>query len=158
MSGAGSPDLKPRNCRDLRVGVVAGLWHEKVTNGLLDGALRALAEVGVTEPTVVRTPGSFELPVIAKALADRGYDAVVALSAIIQGGTSHFEYVCRAATDGLTRVAVETGVPVGFGVLTCDNEEEALQRAGLPGSAEDKGYEAAIAAVTTAVVLRDNLP
>jgi 6,7-dimethyl-8-ribityllumazine synthase len=158
MSGAGSPDLKPRNCRDLRVGVVAGQWHETVTNGLLDGALRALAEVGVTEPTVVRTPGSFELPVIARAMADRGYDAIVALSAIIQGGTPHFEYVCRAATDGLTRVAVETGVPIGFGVLTCDDEEQALQRAGLPGSAEDKGYEAAIAAVATAVALRDNLP
>jgi len=142
----------------LRVGVVAGQWHETVTNGLLDGALRALAEVGVTEPTVVRTPGSFELPVIARAMADRGYDAIVALSAIIQGGTPHFEYVCRAATDGLTRVAVETGVPIGFGVLTCDDEEQALQRAGLPGSAEDKGYEAAIAAVATAVVLRDDLP
>ncbi len=155
MSGEGSPTLSVANCEDLRIGVVAALWHERVMGGLLDGALRALKEVGVSEPTILRTPGSFELAVVAKALADRGYDAVVALGGVIQGGTPHFDYVCRAATEGLTRVAVDTGVPVGFGVLTCDSEQQALDRAGLPDSAEDKGYEAAIAAVATAIVLRD---
>jgi 6,7-dimethyl-8-ribityllumazine synthase len=157
MSGEGSPQLKLPDCRDLRVGVVASLFHETVMEGLVNGALRALKEVNINEPTIVRTPGSFDLAVVAKALADRGYDAVVALGAVIQGGTPHFEYVCQAATEGLTRVAVDTGVPVGFGVLTCNSDEEALDRAGLPGSAEDKGFEAATAAVATALVLRDGV-
>src|SRR5215510_39495 len=157
MSGEGSPNLKLTGCEDLRVGVVAARWHERVMDGLVDGALRALNQVGITEPPVLRVPGSFDLAVVARALADRGYDAVVALGAVIQGGTPHFEYVCQAATEGLTRVAVDTGVPVGFGVLTCDSEDQALDRAGLPQSAEDKGYEAAMAAVATAMVLRDSL-
>ena len=118
MSGTGSPQLTLTDYQDLRVGIVAALYHQRVMDGLLDGALRALREVGITEPTVLRTPGSFDLAVVAKALANRGCDAVVALGAVIQGGTQHFEYVCRAATEGLTRVAVDTGVPVGFGVLT----------------------------------------
>jgi 6,7-dimethyl-8-ribityllumazine synthase len=155
MSGKGAPQLTLTDCQDLRVGVVATLYHERVMEGLLEGALRALRDVGITEPTVLRAPGSFDLAVVARALAHRGCDAVVALGAVIQGGTPHFEYVCQAAAEGLTRVAVDTGVPVGFGVLTCDTEEQALDRAGLPGSTEDKGYEAAIAAVATARVLRD---
>ena len=157
MSGEGSPQLTVSNCQDLRVGIVAALWHETVMSGLVEGALRALREVGVTDPAVLRTPGSFDLPVVARAMALRGYDAVVALGAVIQGGTAHFEYVCRAATDGLVRVAVDTGVPVGCGLLTCETEDQALDRAGLPGSREDKGYEAALAAVAVARVLRDGL-
>jgi len=157
MSGEGSPQLTVSNCQDLRVGIVAALWHETVMSGLVEGALRALREVGVTDPAVLRTPGSFDLPVVARAMALRGYDAVVALGAVIQGGTAHFEYVCRAATDGLVRVAVDTGVPVGYGLLTCETEDQALDRAGLPGSREDKGYEAALAAVAVARVLRDGL-
>ncbi|GAA4875870.1 6,7-dimethyl-8-ribityllumazine synthase [Kitasatospora terrestris] len=154
MAGHGAPVLTPKNCADLRVAVVAAQWHDQVMNGLLDGAERALKEFGIEEPTVVRVPGTFELPVAAKALAGRGYDAVVALGVVIRGGTPHFEYVCEAATLGLTQVSVDTGVPVGFGVLTCDNEQQALDRAGLPDSAEDKGHEAVTAAVTTAATLR----
>lgn len=154
MSGHGAPELTIKNCADLRVAVIAAQWHEQVMNGLLDGAHRALKELGIEEPTVVRVPGTFELPVAAKQLAGRGYDAVVALGVVIRGGTPHFEYVCEAAALGLTQVSVDTGVPVGFGVLTCDNEEQALDRAGLPGSAEDKGHEAVTAAVATAAVLR----
>ncbi len=104
-------------------------------------------------PPVLRVPGTFELPVVAAALAREGYDAVVALGVVIRGGTPHFDYVCSAATEGLTRVSVEHAVPVGFGVLTCDTEEQALDRAGLPGSAEDKGWEATAAALDTARVL-----
>ena len=96
-------------------------------------------------------PGAFELPVVAQAAGSRGYDAVVALGVVIRGGTPHFEYVCSAATDGLTRVALDTGVPVGFGLLTCDDEAQALDRAGLPGLARGQGYEAAQAAVATAL-------
>ncbi|MFD8703148.1 6,7-dimethyl-8-ribityllumazine synthase [Kitasatospora sp. NPDC059648] len=155
MSGHGAPELTIDGTADLKVAVIAAQWHDQVMNGLLDGAHRALKELGVTEPTVLRVPGTFELPVAAKRLADRGYDAVVALGVVIRGGTPHFDYVCQAATAGLTQVSVDTGVPVGFGVLTCDNEEQALDRAGLPGSAEDKGHEAVTAAVATAVTLRD---
>jgi 6,7-dimethyl-8-ribityllumazine synthase len=138
----------------LRVGVVAARWHEAVTDAMLDSALRALHEVGVTESVVVRVPGTFELPVVAKRLAESGCDAVVSLGVVVRGGTPHFDYVCQAATDGLSRVALDTGVPVGFGVLTCDTDEQAFERSGLPGSKEDKGREAALAAVATALALR----
>lgn len=154
MSGTGAPELTVRKCGNLRVGVIAAHWHETVMEGLLAGSLAALKELGITEPTVLRVPGSFELPVAARALAERGYDALVALGVVIRGGTPHFEYVCQGATAGLTQVSVTTGVPIGFGVLTCDTEEQALDRAGLPDSREDKGREAAIAAVSTAVTLR----
>ncbi|MDH6124772.1 6,7-dimethyl-8-ribityllumazine synthase [Kitasatospora sp. GP82] len=154
MSGHGAPELTIKNAADLRVAVVAAQWHEQVMNGLLDGAHRALKELGIEEPTVVRVPGTFELPVAAKRLAERGYDAVIALGVVIRGGTPHFEYVCEAATLGLTQVSVTTGVPIGFGVLTCDNEQQAVDRAGLEGSAEDKGHEAVTAAVATAATLR----
>jgi 6,7-dimethyl-8-ribityllumazine synthase len=155
VSGAGAPDLRIAGAEHLRVGVVAALWHETVMDGLVGGALRALTEIGIEEPTVVRVPGSFELPVVAARLASMGYDAIVALGVVIRGGTAHFDYVCRAATDGLTRVSIDSGVPVGFGVLTCDDEPQALARAGLEGSQEDKGRDVALAAVATAVVLRD---
>ncbi|WP_380283868.1 6,7-dimethyl-8-ribityllumazine synthase [Kitasatospora purpeofusca] len=154
MSGHGAPELTIDNAAGLKVAVIAAQWHEQVMNGLLDGAHRALKELGVTEPTVLRVPGTFELPVAAKRLAERGFDAVIALGVVIRGGTPHFDYVCQAATAGLTQVAVDTGVPVGFGVLTCDNEQQAVDRAGLPGSAEDKGHEAVTAAVATAAALR----
>jgi len=154
MSGAGAPDEKPVDCHDLRVAVVAARWHEQVMDGLLDGAKRALADYRVEEPSIVRVPGSFELPVVARALAEKGYEAIVALGVVIRGGTPHFEYVCTAATNGLAKIAVETGAAIGFGLLTCDTEEQAIDRAGLPGSQEDKGYEATAAALTTALTLR----
>jgi 6,7-dimethyl-8-ribityllumazine synthase len=154
VSGKGAPELTVKNCGDLRVAVIAAQWHDQVMDGLVDGALRALRELGIDEPTLLRVPGSFELPVVAKVLAGRGYDAIVALGVIIRGGTPHFEYVSHGVTNGLTQVAVDTGVPVGFGVLTCDTEEQALDRAGLEGSNEDKGHEAVTAAVATAATLR----
>jgi 6,7-dimethyl-8-ribityllumazine synthase len=154
VSGAGSPDVTPVDCHDLRVAVVAARWHEQVMGGLLDGAQRALGDYQVEAPAIVRVPGSFELPVVAKALAERGYEAIVALGVVIRGGTPHFDYVCSAATDGLSRVAVDTGAAVGFGLLTCDTDQQALDRAGLEGSREDKGYEATSAALVTAMTLR----
>ena len=153
MSGEGAPDLVADGA-GLRVAVVAAQWHQQVMAGLVDGALRGLAACGVEDHLLVRVPGSFELPVAAARLARAGYDAVVALGVVVRGGTPHFDYVCQAATLGLTQVAVDTGVPVGFGVLTCDDDAQALDRAGLPGSHEDKGHEAAVAAVATAVALR----
>ncbi len=154
MSGEGAPTLAVEGAGGLRVVVVAALWHTRVMDGLVAGAQRALAEAGVADVTLVRAPGSFELPVLARAAADGGADAVVALGVVVRGGTPHFDYVCSAATDGLVQVSVSTGVPVGFGVLTCDDDEQALDRAGLPGSREDKGHEAAQAAVVTALAVR----
>jgi 6,7-dimethyl-8-ribityllumazine synthase len=153
MSGSGTPTLTIEGAGALRVAVVAAQWHQVVMDGLLAGALRALAEAGVAEVRVVHVAGSFELPVAAQAAARAGYDAVVALGVVIRGGTPHFDFVCAAATDGLVRVALDAGVPVGFGLLTCDDEAQALDRAGLPGSREDKGYESAQAAVATACAL-----
>jgi 6,7-dimethyl-8-ribityllumazine synthase len=155
VSGGGQPHLAAIDGRQLRVAVVASQWHEPVMNGLVAGARRAIADAKVESCVVVRAPGCFELPVVARALALDGFDAVVALGVVIRGGTPHFDYVCRAVTEGLTRVAIDTGVPVGFGVLTCDNEEQALDRAGLEDSHEDKGYEATHAALSTALLLRD---
>lgn len=153
MSGAGAPTLTVDGT-GLKVVVVAASWHTVVMDGLLAGAQRALAAAHVEDVTVVRVPGTFELPVAAQVAAAGGADAVVALGVVIRGGTPHFEYVCQGATLGLTDVGIRTGVPVGFGVLTCDNEEQALDRAGLEGSHEDKGAEAAEAAVATVVALR----
>ncbi len=156
MSGGGAPanqPLDPADVAGMRVAVVAASWHDQVMGGLVAGALRALGAVGLDEPTVVRVPGSFELPVVAAALAPT-HDALVALGVVIRGGTPHFDYVCRAATDGLVRVGLDHGVPVGFGLLTCDTEQQALDRAGLVGSVEDKGAEAADAALRTALILR----
>ena len=157
MSGAGAPDLRVDG-RGLRVAVVAAQWHDQVMAGLLAGALRGLSDAGLPDPLVVRVPGAFELPVAASRLAGSGMDAVVALGVVIRGGTPHFDYVCSAATSGLVEVSVRTGVPVGFGVLTCDDEQQALDRAGLPGSSEDKGHEAATAAVATAVAVAGAVP
>ena len=153
MSGAGSPELSIDG-HGLRVVIVAGQWHEVITDGLIAGSTRVLEASGA-EFELVRVPGSFELPVVAKAVLDAGADAVVALGVIIRGGTPHFEFVSDAATSGLTRVALDTGKPVGFGVLTLDDEQQGLDRAGLPDSHEDKGAEAATAAIVTAALLRD---
>ena len=152
MSGAGSPTIHTDGT-GLVVTIVAGQWHEQITDGLIAGARRALTKSGV-EIREIRVPGSFELPVASKAALDAGSDAVVALGVIIRGGTPHFEYVADAATSGLTQVSLLTGKPVGFGVLTLDDEQQGIDRAGLPGSKEDKGAEAAEAAVATAVLLR----
>ncbi|WP_104199623.1 6,7-dimethyl-8-ribityllumazine synthase [Cryobacterium sp. Y29] len=138
----------------LRVVIVAGLWHDAITDGLIAGAIRVL-EASNAEFSLVRVPGSFELPVTCKVALDSGADAVIALGVIIRGGTPHFDFVSNAATDGLTRVALDAGKPVGFGVLTLDDEQQGLDRAGLPGSKEDKGAEAASAALATALVLRE---
>jgi 6,7-dimethyl-8-ribityllumazine synthase len=152
LSGEGAPRLSADG-RNLSVVVIASQWHDTVMTGLLDGARRALTEAGVPDVTELRVPGVFELTVAAARVTTRPVDAVVALGVVIRGGTPHFDYVCEAATTGLTLVAQRTGVPIGFGVLTCDTEQQALDRAGLPGSIEDKGHEAAMAAVATALTL-----
>ena len=154
MSGSGAHEPEVLDGRGCVIAIIAGRWHETIAEGLLDGARRYLALTGATV-TEVRVPGSFELPVVARAALDTGADAVVALGVIIRGGTPHFDYVADAATSGLTQVSVITGKPVGFGVLTLDTEQQGLDRAGLPDSSEDKGAEAAHAALSTAILIRD---
>jgi len=140
------------DARGLKVGVAVSTFNEAVTAGLLQGALEALAAAGAQDPTVVRVPGSFELPVVARALAESGHDCVVALGAVIKGETDHYEHVATQAIAGLRQVAVETGVPVGLGVLTTRRVEQARERS-RPGPG-NKGAEAALAAVRTANTLR----
>lgn len=154
MSGSGRPILRPLDGSGLRVAVVASRWHDEIMTGLLAGAKRALQESHVESAATVRASGCVEIPILAQALVRERFDAVVALGVVVRGGTPHFGYVCRAVTDGLARIALESGVPVGFGILTCDDEDQARDRAGLEGSHEDKGYEAAHAALETAITLR----
>ena len=153
MSGKGAPAGGPVDARGLSLAIVATRWHDEITTALLDSAVRTAQDCGVEEPTVVRVSGAVELPVVAQALAGT-HDAVAALGLVLRGGTPHFEYVCDAVTYGLTRVSLDSHTPVGNGVLTCDTEEQARARSGLPGSSEDKGREAVLAALDTAVTLK----
>ncbi|MBB2975687.1 6,7-dimethyl-8-ribityllumazine synthase [Microbacterium endophyticum] len=153
MSGKGAPVIVPTDASGLKVTIVAGTWHDVITDGLIAGAERTLEASGATY-RLVRVPGSFELALASKVALEAGADAVVALGVIIRGGTPHFEYVASAATDGLNRASLDTGKPIGFGLLTLDDEQQGLDRAGLPDSKEDKGAEAADAAVRTALLLR----
>lgn len=153
MAGFGAPDLSTVDADGLTLGVVATRWHHEITDQLLDRALLAAKACGVTEVHVARVAGSVELPVVAQALARR-YDTVVALGVVIRGDTAHFEYVCQAVTDGLTRVALDESTPVAHGVLTVDSVDQALERAGLPDSSEDKGWSATVAALDAALALR----
>jgi 6,7-dimethyl-8-ribityllumazine synthase len=149
-----APRERP-SARGLRVAIVRSLFNAAVTDGLLDGARQALAEMGAGTQavTVVDVPGAFELPLAARAAARSGrFDAVVALGAVIRGETDHYEHIAREAASGLARVARQSGVPVGFGVLTVEREEQALARS-APGP-ENKGGEAARAAVMTVHALR----
>ena len=152
--GAGVPELPRVDASGLSVAIVASTWHEQICDALLEGALRVAKDSGVAEPKVVRVLGAIEIPVVAQALAV-GHDAVVALGVVIRGQTPHFDYVCDAVTQGLTRVSLDSSTPVANGVLTTNDEKQALDRAGLPGSAEDKGAQAAAAALSTALTLRE---
>ncbi len=153
MSGAGAPQLPLGDMTGVRVAVIASSWHDVVMDGLIANAMGTCAEAGV-DATLVRVPGSFELGVAALRAARSGFDAVVALGVIIRGGTPHFEFVAHATTDALNRVGLDTGVPIGFGVLTCDDEAQALDRAGLARSAENKGREATEAALVMVQTMR----
>ena len=153
MSGAGRPQLGTVDAAGLTLAIAGTRWHADVTDSLVDRSAAAAKACGVEEPLVVRVAGAVELSVVAAELV-RHYDAVVCLGAVIRGGTPHFEYVCESVTAGLTRVALDSGTPVGNGVLTCNTIEEARDRCGLPDSSEDKGWEAVVAALDTALLLR----
>ncbi|MFD4367636.1 6,7-dimethyl-8-ribityllumazine synthase [Rhodococcus sp. NPDC058521] len=153
MSAEGVPHLSVSDAKDLKLAIVAGRWHAEISDALVAGAHRVAEEAEIEDVTFVRVAGAIELPVVAQALA-RTHDAVVALGVVIRGGTPHFEYVCDAVTAGLTRVSLDESTPVGNGVLTTDTEQQALDRAGLADSKEDKGAEACAAALDAAVTLK----
>lgn len=154
MSAHGVPDLPQVDASNVKLAIVASTWHTQICDALLDGARRVAKDAGIADPTVVRVLGAIEIPVVAQALAAT-HDAVVALGVVIRGQTPHFDYVCDAVTQGLTRVSLDASTPVANGVLTTDNEAQALDRAGLPDSTEDKGAQAAAAALSTALTLRE---
>ena len=153
MSGAGRPGAATVDASGLSLAIVATHWHQEITDSLVSRGVAAAAACGIPDPVVVRVPGAIELPVVAAELA-RHHDAVACLGAVIRGGTPHFDFVCDAVTYGLTRVALDAGTPVGNGVLTCDTLQQAIDRSGAADSAEDKGWDAVIAALETALVLR----
>ena len=151
--GAGIPAVPEMDASGLRLAIVASTWHATICDALLKGARTVADGAGIAEPTVVRVHGAIEIPVVAQELT-RNHDAVVALGVVIRGQTPHFDYVCDAVTQGLTRVSLDASTPVANGVLTTDNEAQAVDRAGLPGSSEDKGAQATAAALSTALTLR----
>jgi 6,7-dimethyl-8-ribityllumazine synthase len=154
VSGSGEPEVGELDASGVRLGIVASTWHSTICDALLAGAQKVATQSGIDSPTVVRVLGAIEIPVVAQELA-RNHDAVIALGVVIRGATPHFEYVCDAVTQGLTRVSLDASTPVANGILTTNNEEQALDRAGLPSSTEDKGAQAAGAALTAALTLRD---
>jgi 6,7-dimethyl-8-ribityllumazine synthase len=146
VTGSGTPDETPLDATGKRVAIVAARWHGEIVDALLDGAEEAARDAGARVATH-RVPGAFEIPVVAAALARReDVDAVVALGVVMRGGTPHFDYVCRAVTDGCLRVSLDCGKPVGFGVLTVDDEQQAKDRL-------TKGHEAMRATLETLAAL-----
>lgn len=159
MSGAGSPSLAV-NAQGMRVAIIAGSWHPEIMEGLIAGATESVVASGA-EHALFRVAGAFELPAAAQTAltpvteGGGGFDLAVCLGIIIRGGTPHFDYIATAVTEGLTRVQLDAGKPVGFGVLTTDNEQQAIDRSGIPGAPESKGVEAAEAALHLAATLRE---
>ncbi|BCB89096.1 6,7-dimethyl-8-ribityllumazine synthase [Phytohabitans suffuscus] len=153
MAGYGEPDVSTVDAHGLTVGIVAARWHGELTDHMLARAIEAAKACGAADIAVARVAGSVELPVVAQALARR-CDVVVALGVVVRGATAHFDYVCKSVTEGLTRVALDEATPVAHGVLTVNTIEQARDRAGLPGSAEDKGWSATVAALDAALAIR----
>lgn len=146
MIGA-SPKIEVKGLASKKVAIVTSQWHPEICDALVAGAQRALNEAGVTQSTVRKVAGSFEIPLASQMLLDEGFDAVVTVGLVLRGETPHFDYVCQGVTSGVMDVMLSRGKPIGFGVLMCDDLDQARARSGLPGSKEDKGYDAAIAAL-----------
>lgn len=153
MSGDGRPPLTVPPAKGIRVAIAAAQWNREIVDLLLERALAVAAESGANAPDVVWVAGSLELPVVVQQLATN-HDAIVALGVVVRGGTPHFDYVCDSVTYGLTRVGLDSSVAIGNGVLTVNSVEQAVDRAGGADAAEDKGGEAMVAALSTAVTLK----
>ncbi|MFM7462979.1 MAG: 6,7-dimethyl-8-ribityllumazine synthase [Actinomycetota bacterium] len=146
MSGV-SPSMTIKNLAGRRVGIVSSRWHAEICEALVEGSRRALKEANITDIELRYVAGSFEIPLMAKRMLDKGCDAVIALGLVLRGETPHFDYVCQGVTNGVMKVMLKTGKPIGFGVLMCDSLDQAIARSGVSGSKEDKGYDATLAAL-----------
>ena len=146
MAGA-APQIGLTQQPQAKVAIISSSWHLDICNDLIDGAKRALAKAGVTQVEVMMVPGSFEIPLAAQFAFEKGFDAVVAVGLVLQGETPHFDYVCSGVTDGIMSVSLKYGKPIGFGVLMCNNLDQAIARCGRKESIEDKGFDSAVAAL-----------
>jgi len=151
MSNQRIPEIKIGKIKkSTRIAVITAIWNQDLTDHMLNQCNLTLADHGI-KPTSIRVTGSFELIAATKAAVNKKFDAVIALGVVLKGETPHFDYVCQAVTNGLTQIAAETGKPIGFGVLTCDNHAQAKARAGFPGSIEDKGKDTAMAVLNSLI-------
>jgi 6,7-dimethyl-8-ribityllumazine synthase len=146
MSGS-APEIVLPQLPQARVAIISSSWHLDICNDLVAGANRALQAAGITDVTTTYVPGSFEIPLAAQFAFEKGYDAVVAIGLILKGQTSHFDYICQGVTQGVLDVSLKFSKPIGFGVLMCNTLDQAIARSGRPESAEDKGFDSAVAAI-----------
>ena len=130
-----------------KVAIISSSWHLDICNDLIAGAKRALTQAQVGTVEVQFVPGSFEIPLAAQKMFEKGYHAVVAVGLVLKGDTPHFDYVCQGVTQGVVDVQLKWSKPIGYGVLMCENLEQAIDRCGRVGSKEDKGFDSAIAAL-----------
>lgn len=142
-----APHIEISSAPHAKVAIISSSWHLDICNDLIAGATRALTEANVKKIETHFVPGSFEIPLAAQKAFEKGFHAVVAVGLVLQGETPHFDYVCQGLTQGVMDVQLKFSRPIGFGVLMCNNLEQAIARSGRPGSKEDKGYDSAIAAL-----------
>jgi len=143
-----APNISIPQMPNLRAIIISASWHPEICDALVAGAKRGFAAAGINNPTVKTVAGSFELPLAAQLAFEQGFDIAVVVGLVLRGETPHFDYVCQGVTDGVMQVSLNKSKPIGFGVLMCDQLSQAKDRAGLPGSKEDKGYDSAIAALS----------
>ena len=142
-----APEIGIKPLPNAKVAIISSSWHLDICNDLIAGAQRALQLAQVSNVEVQYVPGSFEIPLAAQYAFDKGFDAVVAVGLVLKGETPHFDYVCQGVTQGVIDVSLKYGKPIGYGVLMCDDLDQAVARCGRPHSKEDKGYDSAIAAL-----------
>jgi 6,7-dimethyl-8-ribityllumazine synthase len=143
-----APEIAVPKFPKAKIAIISSSWHPDICNDLIAGARRALEAAEVKKIKVIYVPGSFEIPLAAQKMFEKGYDAVVAVGLVLKGETPHFDYVCQGVTQGVVDVQLKWSKPVGYGVLMCDDLEQAIARSGRAGSKEDKGYDSAIAALS----------
>ena len=142
-----APDLDVPQLPKAKIAIISSSWHLDICNDLIAGATRALKAANVAAIETIYVPGSFEIPLAAQKAFEKGFDAVVAVGLVLKGETPHFDYVCQGVTQGVIDVQLKFSKPIGYGVLMCNNLEQAIARSGRPASTEDKGYDSAIAAL-----------
>ena len=142
-----APEVKIPQMPHLKAIVITAAWHPDICDALVAGAVRGFKESGIANPVVRTVAGSFELPLAAQLAFDEGFDVAVIVGLVLRGETPHFDYVCQGVTHGVMDVQLKFSKPIGYGVLMCNDLEQAIARSGRPGSKEDKGYDSAVAVI-----------